>query len=86
MSQIQAAVCHSFDEPLRIETVDLRAPHGSEVEVSLGAVALCHSDIAYAAGAWGAVPCLQFTAMRRPAQSPVSGPLSAVWPSGTVWL
>ena len=30
MSQIQAAVCHSFDEPLRIETVDLRAPHGSE--------------------------------------------------------
>ena len=53
MSQIKAAVCHSFDEPLRIETVDLRAPHGSEVEVSLGAVAVCHSDIAYAAGAWG---------------------------------
>ena len=53
MSQIKAAVCHSFDEPLRIETVDLRAPNGSEVEVSLGAVAVCHSDIAYAAGAWG---------------------------------
>ena len=42
MSQIKAAVCHSFDEPLRIETVDLRAPNGSEVEVSLGAVAVCH--------------------------------------------
>lgn len=53
MSTIKAAVCHAFEEPLRIEVVSLRAPEGSEVEVTLGAVAICHSDIAYAAGAWG---------------------------------
>ncbi len=53
MSQIQAAVCHHFQEPLQIEAVDLRAPLGREVEVTLGAVAICHSDIAFAEGGWG---------------------------------
>jgi S-(hydroxymethyl)glutathione dehydrogenase/alcohol dehydrogenase len=53
MSQIQAAVCHKFGDPLSIETVELRAPQEGEVEVKLGAVAICHSDISYAEGAWG---------------------------------
>lgn len=53
MSTIRAAVCHAFAEPLRIEEVELRAPQQGEVEVSLEAVAICHSDISYADGAWG---------------------------------
>ena len=53
MSQIQAAVCHHFAKPLQMETVELQAPLSNEVEVQLGAVAICHSDIAFADGAWG---------------------------------
>jgi len=53
MAHITAAVCHEFNAPLSVETVDLRAPIGSEIEVTLGAVAICHSDISYADGAWG---------------------------------
>lgn len=53
MAQIKAAVCHTFGAPLSIETVDLRAPIAGEVEVTLDAVAICHSDISYAQGAWG---------------------------------
>jgi len=50
---IKAAVCHSFGAPLVIEDINLRAPEDSEVEVTLDAVAICHSDISYAGGAWG---------------------------------
>jgi S-(hydroxymethyl)glutathione dehydrogenase / alcohol dehydrogenase len=53
MPTIRAAVCHAFGAPLTIEEVDLRAPHGREVEVTLEAVAICHSDISYAEGIWG---------------------------------
>jgi Zn-dependent alcohol dehydrogenase len=53
MTAIQAAVCHEFGKPLTIETVELRAPGLGEVEVALDAVAICHSDISYAEGAWG---------------------------------
>ena len=53
MALIKAAVCHEFGAPLTIEEVDLRAPEGSEVEVELDAVAICHSDISFAGGAWG---------------------------------
>ena len=53
MSHVKAAVCHQFGEPLLVETVQLRAPQEGEVEVKLGAVAVCHSDISYAEGAWG---------------------------------
>ncbi|WP_424968513.1 zinc-binding dehydrogenase [Dinoroseobacter sp. S375] len=56
---IRAAVCHAFGAPLSVETVHLRAPGPGEVEVTLGAVALCHSDISYAEGAWGgALPAI----------------------------
>ena len=53
MAVIKAAVCHEFGKPLTIEDVELRAPQAGEVEVTLAAVAICHSDITYAAGAWG---------------------------------
>jgi len=53
MSHIQAAVCHEFGADLTIEQVDLRAPIAGEVEVTLGACAVCHSDISFAQGAWG---------------------------------
>jgi Zn-dependent alcohol dehydrogenase len=50
---VKAAVCHAFGEPLIIEEIQLRAPEGGEIEVTLDAVAICHSDITYASGAWG---------------------------------
>ena len=53
MPLIKAAVCHEFGRPLVIEEIDLRAPEVGEVEVALDAVAICHSDISYAEGAWG---------------------------------
>ena len=53
MPRIRAAVCTAFDQPLAIEDLDLRAPLAGEVEVTLEAVAICHSDISYAEGAWG---------------------------------
>lgn len=53
MQTIKAAVCHGFETPLVIEEVMLRDPKLGEVEVTLDAVAICHSDISYAEGAWG---------------------------------
>ncbi len=59
MATIKAAVCHAFGEPFRIEDVTLAAPAGREVEVTLEACAICHSDITYASGAWGgALPAI----------------------------
>ncbi|MBE1283815.1 MAG: alcohol dehydrogenase catalytic domain-containing protein [Rhodobacteraceae bacterium] len=53
MQTIKAAVCHEFGSPLVIEQVHLADPGLGEVEVTLDAVAICHSDISYAEGAWG---------------------------------
>src|SRR6056297_1407706 len=53
MQTIKAAVCHDFGQPLVIEDVRLRAPGMGEIEVTLDAVAICHSDISYADGYWG---------------------------------
>ena len=53
MPRIRAAVAHEFGKPLVIEEVELRAPEGSEVEVTIDAVAICHSDISFAEGGWG---------------------------------
>jgi len=53
MGIIKAAVCHQFGAPLSIEEVHLRAPEAGEIEVTLDAVAICHSDITYADGGWG---------------------------------
>jgi S-(hydroxymethyl)glutathione dehydrogenase/alcohol dehydrogenase len=48
-----AAVCRSFAEPLSVEEVRLEPPGPGEVRVRIRACAVCHSDVAYAAGAWG---------------------------------
>lgn len=53
MAQIKAAVCTGFGKPLVIEDLTLRAPLAGEVEVTLEAVAICHSDISFAEGSWG---------------------------------
>lgn len=53
MTKIKAAVCHEFGKPLVVEDVELRAPETGEIEVTLDAVAICHSDISFADGAWG---------------------------------
>ena len=46
-------MCHAFGEPLVVEEVELDAPRPGEVRVSVAACAVCHSDVAYASGAWG---------------------------------
>jgi len=48
-----AAVCRRFGEPFSIEEVELDPPGAHEVRVRTSAVAICHSDVAYADGAWG---------------------------------
>ncbi len=53
MQKIRAAVCHEFGQPLVIEDILIAPPKMGEVEVTLDAVAICHSDISYAEGAWG---------------------------------
>ena len=53
MPKIKAAVAHEFNKPLIVEDIMLRLPFNNEVEVTLGAVAICHSDISYMEGAWG---------------------------------
>lgn len=53
MTAIRAAVCHAFGQPLRIETVDLRAPGAGEVEVTIDACAVCFSDISFLDGGFG---------------------------------
>ncbi len=53
MQKIKAAVCHAFKEPLVIEEILMADPATGQVEVTLSAVAICHSDISFADGAWG---------------------------------
>ncbi|MEM1234272.1 MAG: Zn-dependent alcohol dehydrogenase [Pseudomonadota bacterium] len=53
MARIKAAVAREFGQPLQIEELELAAPRTGEVEVTLAACAICHSDISYADGAWG---------------------------------
>ncbi len=53
MKTIKAAVCHAFGEPLLIENVQIAEPAMGELEVTLAAVAICHSDITFADGGWG---------------------------------
>ena len=53
MQKVKAAVCREFGAPLVIEEVNLRDPGDGEVQVTLDACAICHSDISYADGGWG---------------------------------
>jgi S-(hydroxymethyl)glutathione dehydrogenase/alcohol dehydrogenase len=50
---VRAAVCRQFGAPLTIEELVLAAPDAGEVQVRVDAVAICHSDVSQAAGAWG---------------------------------
>jgi len=50
---MKAAVCWEVGKPLVVEDLVLDAPKTGEVRVRIGAVAICHSDVAYASGAWG---------------------------------
>ncbi|MEO1138224.1 MAG: zinc-binding dehydrogenase [Pseudomonadota bacterium] len=59
MKTIKAAVCHEFGAALSVQDVQLRGPETGEVEVALQAVAICHSDISFAEGAWaGSLPAV----------------------------
>ena len=51
---MKAAVCHEFGKPLIIEDISIAPPQRGEVKVKVTACAICHSDIFYAEGAWGA--------------------------------
>lgn len=53
MQTTKAAVCHEFGAPLVIEDICIAPPGMGEVEVTLDAVAICHSDISYMDGGWG---------------------------------
>ena len=53
MPTIKAAVAHAFGQPLVVQDVHLSAPKFGEVEVTLEACAICHSDITYLDGGWG---------------------------------
>jgi len=53
MPTIKAAVAHAFAHPLNVQEVILAAPKPDEVEVTLEACAICHSDITYLDGKWG---------------------------------
>jgi S-(hydroxymethyl)glutathione dehydrogenase / alcohol dehydrogenase len=53
VTAIDAAVCRSFGRPLCPETVELREPGPSEVQVRVAACAVCHSDLTFISGAWG---------------------------------
>ncbi|MBB5222485.1 Zn-dependent alcohol dehydrogenase [Amaricoccus macauensis] len=50
---MRAAVCRRFGEPLVVEELELALPGPGQVAVRIDAVAICQSDVAYAAGAWG---------------------------------
>ena len=50
---VKAAVCHAFGEPLVVEELELDPPRPGEVRVRVAACSICHSDVAYASGAWG---------------------------------
>lgn len=52
-TRIRAAVCREFGQPLTIEELDLAPPAKGQIQVKLGASAVCHSDVHFFEGAWG---------------------------------
>jgi len=50
---MRAAVCREFGAHLSLEDVTLAEPDADQIEVTVRAVAICHSDIFFADGAWG---------------------------------
>ena len=49
---MKAAVCREYKKPLTIEEVILCDPNENEIEVTLKASAICHSDISSMDGIW----------------------------------
>src|SRR5918997_1834317 len=54
MPQVRAAVLRAAGEPLRVEDVELEAPHTGEVLVRVDAAGVCHTELHYMDGA---IPC-----------------------------
>ena len=52
-SEVRAAVCHAFGAPLDVQEILLASPGRDELGIRVEACAICHSDVAYADGAWG---------------------------------
>ncbi len=50
---MKAALCTNFNAPLEIADITLAPPRAGEVEVTLAACAICHSDLHFIEGAWG---------------------------------
>ncbi len=50
---MRGAVCREFGAPLIVEELELDPPERGEARVRVAACAICHSDIAFAEGAWG---------------------------------
>ena len=49
---MKAAVCYELGKPLVVEDVVLDPPKAGEVQVRIGAVAICHSDVHLIRGDW----------------------------------
>ena len=50
---MKAALCTNFNAPLEIAEITLALPRAGEVEVTLAACAICHSDLHFIEGVWG---------------------------------
>jgi alcohol dehydrogenase, propanol-preferring len=58
---MRAAVVHSFDEPLALETKPIPEPAHGQVVVKIESCGLCHTDIHAAHGDWPVKPSPPFT-------------------------
>ncbi len=47
---MKAAVMHAFNEPFKVENVELGDPRDGEVRVKLAASGVCHSDLSIQRG------------------------------------
>ena len=55
-TQVKAAVCYAFGQPLVVEDIAIDRPAAGEVKVRIAATAICHSDIHLLRGEWPGVP------------------------------
>ena len=79
-----AAVSYSPDRPLAIEAVRLDPPGPGEVQVRVAATAICHSDISFFAGSWGAFEPAVFGHETAGVVSAVGAGVSTVVPGDSV--
>jgi len=61
VATMQAAVVHSFGEPLSLETKPIPTPGAAEIVVEIESCGLCHTDIHAAHGDWPVKPSPPFT-------------------------